>query len=279
MKKSRLKEPDFEFHINTSNLSDMVGKTHFTTELTLMKCVSGSAVIAIDSRRHIFAANHSFLLSDLVVFQVLEITEDFSVISCTLSLPFYYELAAGFNSNVFSVLPYSAPDLYREEQLRSADLLFENLCLLYENREHSNRRIMAMNLVICYMYEMYELTSPLVQTQMEEDQNNHYNRTVNSFYDLAVIHSEKNRSIEFYAGLLNMSSRYLYKIVQTSIHITPKQFIDDVVISSVKRLLLTTTLSNQQIADRFNFPDQSSFGQYFKRCTGISPSAFRDKYE
>lgn len=279
MKKKRLEEPDHEFRVTTSNLSDMVGKTHFTTELTLMKCVSGSGVIMIDSRKHILAANYNFLLSDLVVFKVLETTEDFLVISFTLSLPFYYELAAGINNNIFSVLPYCAPDLYREDQLQPSDLLFESLCLLYKNREHSNRRTMAMNLVTCYMYEMYELTAPLVQDRLEEEKNNHYLQTVNSLYDLAVEHSERNRSIEFYAGLLNMSSRNLYKIVQRSIHITPKQLIDDIVISTIKRLLLTTTLSNQQIADRFTFPDQSSFGQYFKRCTGMSPSVFKDKYE
>ncbi|NCA80102.1 MAG: AraC family transcriptional regulator [Sphingobacteriia bacterium] len=58
---------------------------------------------------------------------------------------------------------------------------------------------------------------------------------------------------------------------------TPKQLLDDVVISLIKQSLLATTLNNQQIADKFGFSDQSAFGQYFKRCTKLSPSEFRKR--
>lgn len=74
-----------------------------------------------------------------------------------------------------------------------------------------------------------------------------------------------------------MSGRYLYKIVSSTRRITPKQLIDDMVISLIKQTLLTTSLNNQQISDKFGFSDQSAFGQYFKRCVGISPWSFRDK--
>lgn len=278
MNKNRLIESDYEFRVSTSSLLELVGKTHFTTELTLMKCTSGSAVIAINSKKCTLAANHSFLLLESMVFRVLKKTSDFSVICCAVSLPFYYELSARIDPNVFSILQYGKPDLYNEKELRTVDLLFENLCLLYDNKGHNNRRIMAMNLIVCYIYEMYELTLPFANNQEEDDKSKHYSHTINSFYNLVVAHSEKNRKIEFYADKLNMSSRYLYKIVQSSIHITPKQLIDDVVVSLMKQMLLTTTLNNQEIADKFSFPDLSSFGQYFKRCTSMSPTAFRNKH-
>lgn len=278
MKEDVSTEMDYEFRISTSNLSERVGKTYFTTEMTIMKCISGSAVISINSRKHILNTGHNFLLSDSVIFQVLETTEDFSVVTCFVSLPFYFELATGINSNVFDILPYSAPDLYKIEYLLTADLLFESLCLLYNNCKHGNRRTMVMNIIECYIYEIYELTLTLVERQIEEDKNNHHRHTINAFYKLVAIHGQEHRNIEFYAGQLNMSSRYLYKIVQSGIHITPKQLIDDMVVSSIKQLLLTTKLNNQEIADRFNFPDQSSFGQYFKRCSGMSPLEFRNKH-
>lgn len=278
MNKRREAEYDYEFRVTTSNLLDMIGKTHFTTELTLMKCVSGSAVIAINSKKCTLAANHSFLLLESMVFQVLETTSDFSTICCLVSLPFYYELSASMDPNIFNMLQYGTPDLYDEKALRPADLLFENLCLLHENKKHSNRRLMAMNIIASYIYEMYELTLPFANSQEKDDKSKRSRHTINSFYNLVFAHSENNRNIEFYAEKLNMSSRYLYKIVQDGIHITPKQLIDDVVISLIKQQLLTTNLNNQEIADKFNFPDQSSFGQYFKRCAGMSPSAFRNKH-
>ncbi|NDV97594.1 AraC family transcriptional regulator [Dysgonomonas sp. 521] len=278
MNNYRLGESDYEFRVSTSNLLDMVGKTHLTTELTLMKCVSGSAIIAINSRKCTLTANHSFILLEAMEFQVFETTSDFSVICCAVSLPFYFELSARISPNVFSILLYGKPDLYNEKELRPVDLLFENLCLLFDNNKHNNRRVMAMNLIICYIYEIYELTLPYANSQKEDDKSKYYSPTIISFYNLLAVHSKKNRSIEFYADKLNISSRYLYKIVKNSLHITPKQVIDDVVVSMIKQMLLTTTLNNQEIAYKFNFPDQSSFGQYFRRCTGMSPIAFKNKH-
>jgi len=60
---------------------------------------------------------------------------------------------------------------------------------------------------------------------------------------------------------------------------TPKESIDYFVTGTAKRLLLSEDLNNQQIADKLNFPDQSTFGQFFKRNVGMSPSEFRKKYK
>ncbi|MBR3947358.1 MAG: AraC family transcriptional regulator, partial [Bacteroidales bacterium] len=60
---------------------------------------------------------------------------------------------------------------------------------------------------------------------------------------------------------------------------TPKDFINETIIGEIKNALLTTEMSHQQIADRFGFPDQSAFGQFFKRQEGISPSEFRKMYK
>ncbi|MBO7492628.1 MAG: AraC family transcriptional regulator [Bacteroidales bacterium] len=59
---------------------------------------------------------------------------------------------------------------------------------------------------------------------------------------------------------------------------TPKEFIHQFLIGQIKNALLTTEMTHQQIADQFGFPDQSAFGQFFKRQEGMSPSEFRKRY-
>lgn len=271
-------EQDQEYRIDTSDWSDWVGKTRFTTELTFVRCMSGSALIVIDSTEHALMAGHSFILSEYLTLRVMQTTADFRVTYISISLPFYYEIVANFEGAIFNVLLLSAPELYTVSELHAADLIFENLCILYPHSNYSHRRAMAMNLIACYIYEIYELTLPHIDSQMLVGRNSRFTETINSLYNLVSVYGYKDRSIDFYARKLNMSSRYLYRIVQSSCHITPKQLIDEVIVSLVKQLLLTTSLDNQQISDKFNFPDQSAFGQYFKRCEGLSPSAFRDKH-
>ncbi len=272
-------EQDSDFQITTSDFSDTIGKTHFVPNLIFMRCISGDAIITIDSIEHIFTEYHSFILTEYKTFQVKEASTDFSVTYISIRLPFYYEIVAGFEGTIFNVLLYSAPDLYKSSDLKAADLLFESLCILYENKEHNNRRSMAKNLIACYIYEIYELTLPYIKGTSIDKKNHLFSDTVISFYHLVSINGYKNRDIKFYAEKLNISSRYLYKIVNSTCHITPKQLIDDMVISLIKQMLLTTSLNNQQISNKFGFSDQSAFGQYFKRCVGISPFVFRDKYK
>lgn len=274
---NRVRETNEEFRVTTSDFSEIVGSTHFNTDLRFMQCLSGSAVIAIDSIEHIFTAQHSFILSEYTTFQVKETSAEFSVSIITISLPFYYEIVAGFDGNIFNILFHSAPELYKSSELHAANLIFENLCLLYGNSNHSNRRSMAMNLISGYIYEIYDLTLPHFNMALSKNKNTLFTDTIFSFYNLLVRYGNENRCIGFYAEKLNMSSRYLYKIIHNTCHITPKQLIDDVVISLVKQSLLTENLNNQQISDKFGFSDQSAFGQYFKRCTKQSPSEFRQR--
>ena len=88
-----------------------------------------------------------------------------------------------------------------------------------------------------------------------------------------------HRDIKYYADKLNITSRYLYKICKETTGLTPKQMIDYTIVGKAKKLLLTTEMANQQISGELLFPDQATFGQYFKRNVGMSPLEFRKKYK
>ncbi|MBO7493654.1 MAG: AraC family transcriptional regulator [Bacteroidales bacterium] len=47
---------------------------------------------------------------------------------------------------------------------------------------------------------------------------------------------------------------------------------------NIKKLLLSTDWSIQQVADVMGFPDQASLGQFFKRNEGVSPLTFRKSF-
>lgn len=82
--------------------------------------------------------------------------------------------------------------------------------------------------------------------------------------------------VDYYAQQLNISQRYLNRIVWRHTRgRTPKQVIDAQLVAEIKELLIDSTLSATQIAERLNFPDQSYLSRFFRRHTGLSPAQYR----
>lgn len=97
------------------------------------------------------------------------------------------------------------------------------------------------------------------------------------FTELLERHHKKEREIAFYADKMCMTSKHLSQVIKDYTGKTALGLIEEYVISEAKSMLLSTTMSIQQISDELNFPSQSVFGKYFKRVTGISPSEYRNR--
>jgi AraC family transcriptional regulator, transcriptional activator of pobA len=85
------------------------------------------------------------------------------------------------------------------------------------------------------------------------------------------------RSVQYYADVLNVSRKYLSEVIKNNSGKTASDWIDDIVILEAKILLQNKELTINQISDTLNFPNQSGFGRFFKKCEGISPLEYRRK--
>lgn len=84
-----------------------------------------------------------------------------------------------------------------------------------------------------------------------------------------------NSKVQFYADKLCISRQYLSKIVKDKTGISIGKAIATMRTKKAIRLLHDPNLSIQQIADRLSFPDQSTFGKFFKKQLGVSPLKYR----
>lgn len=98
------------------------------------------------------------------------------------------------------------------------------------------------------------------------------------FTELLERHHKKEREIAFYADKMCITSKHLSQVIKDYTGKTALGIIEEYVISEAKSMLLSTTMSIQQISDELKFPSQSVFGKYFKRVTGISPSEYRNRH-
>lgn len=117
-----------------------------------------------------------------------------------------------------------------------------------------------------YLAEHPEVDSP-VHNRAEE-----YFR---QFTELLGEHYKHERSVGFYARQLCITPKYLTTLIKRISGKSVSEWIDSYVILEAKTLLKYSNMSVQEIAYFLNFPNQSFFGSYFKRNTGISPSQYK----
>lgn len=85
----------------------------------------------------------------------------------------------------------------------------------------------------------------------------------------------RERSVQFYADLLGVTSKHLSTVVKDITGRTAGEWIDAQVIVRAKLMLRNSGMTIQEISNELNFSNQSFFGKYFKHLTGMSPRRFR----
>lgn len=95
------------------------------------------------------------------------------------------------------------------------------------------------------------------------------------FTQLLNKHYKQERSVGFYARQLCITPKYLTTLIKRISGKSVSEWIDNYVILEAKALLKYSNMSIQEIAYSLNFPNQSFFGSYFKRNTGMSPSQYK----
>ncbi|MBQ8809013.1 MAG: AraC family transcriptional regulator [Bacteroidales bacterium] len=91
------------------------------------------------------------------------------------------------------------------------------------------------------------------------------------FFHLLAVYYKENRTVQFYADKLNITSKYLTTAIKKTTGRPVLEWLHEAVLIEAKMLLMTTDLTVQEISDRLNFSSPSAFVQFFKKHTGTTP--------
>ncbi len=97
------------------------------------------------------------------------------------------------------------------------------------------------------------------------------------FVQLVSQYATQEHGIDFYASRLFLSPRYMSTLVKRVSGKAAKQWIDEAIVTRIKVELRHSDKSVAQIADSMNFPNPSFFCKYFKRMTGMTTRAYRNR--
>ena len=98
---------------------------------------------------------------------------------------------------------------------------------------------------------------------------------VSSFLQCVADNYRSHRELGFYADQLNLSLKYMSRVIHQQTGRHPSQWIKDYVVLDAKTMLRSGQFTVQQVADELNFPNQSFFGKYFKEVVGVSPKKWK----
>lgn len=133
-------------------------------------------------------------------------------------------------------------------------------------------------LIAATIYKVGDIMYHHYLAEHPEGQNNSHNRAEEYFKQFTHLlgeHFREERSVGFYARQLCITPKYLTTLIKRISGQSVSEWIDNYVILEAKTLLKYSTMSIQEIAYYLNFPNQSFFGSYFKRNTGMSPSQYK----
>lgn len=135
-------------------------------------------------------------------------------------------------------------------------------------------RSISRSLVSALCYQAMQITSRRTKTDEQQRPRTRRMAYVAEFMQLVHKYHNSERTVRFYADKLFISPKYLSILIKEATGKSAAEWIDEFVILEAKNLLRFSGKNIQQVAYALNFPNQSSFGKYFKHITGMSPSQY-----
>ncbi|MBE6298544.1 MAG: helix-turn-helix domain-containing protein [Bacteroidales bacterium] len=270
------------FATTQSSLQQFVQHAYQMQHTSIFYCISGEALFTIDGQKYRFTTGQLIICPKDSNILLLDITSDFS--ARLLGLSKHIWLAARS-----SMSPETMQSIERRtHQGRNSELENEFLNNIFrqidimdieagrgeENFEYCRENmILAVNSLLLYIQRISKDGEGQGKEQFGESKEK-------LFYEFRILLTKKfreNRSVQFYADQLKVSTRHLNSVCQRASGQNAKEIIDHYTIIELQVSLMYTHKSFQELVNEFKFPDQSYLNRYFKRHTGFSLSEFRAK--
>lgn len=263
-------------------------KSHSSTSETPMRvdgvvfmlCLKGSLSVSINLESRNLSDNTLFGIGPdtLISFEKVDAGEvDFYILF--LSKDFLHNV--NIDLKVLDSLPTMEfdPDPVLKLKTDEIELLessFRSLLINTHTSDTFYRKSISQAFIAAICYQILQIWA----RRSDREPSNERPRSRRSAYviqfrQLVQKYHRSERSVSFYAGKMFISPKYLSLVIKETTGRTAAEWIDDYVILEAKNLLRFSGMNVQQIAYELNFPNQGSFGKYFKHLTGLSPTAFQ----
>ena len=172
----------------------------------------------------------------------------------------------------------SNPVLHLEDYFLEESLdIYRKMKSKMQEVDHLFRKEVVQGYIQVMLYNAFNYFDKLRKADTSHLQSNSRNQEIYmGFIQTVQKNYMRERNITFYADVLCISPKYLSQVIKNVTGRLAGEWISDYVILEAKALLKTKRYTVQQICDMLNFANQSFFGKYFKRKTGMPPKAYQE---
>jgi AraC family transcriptional activator of pobA len=230
----------------------------------------------IDFKTYLLSGGQVFFIGPGQVHQVIEKSrsEGFSMVfSADFLILNGIPLRFIENINLFRDYGESPPLEPNESVMSELNYYLEQLHTLERSDDPFKQDAMSALLKLFLIKCNQVCTLPL-NTQAQEAGN----KLLQNFKHLVDENYSKWHKTSSYANHLNITSDYLNRTVKSLIGKTAKEYIQSRLTVAAERMLIFTNLTAKEISYELGFEEPAHFNSFFKKCTGIAPGAFRNRY-
>ena len=244
--------------------------------IILTLCLSGSARAKYDMRVITHRKNDLAIIMPGHIMHPIDCTDDFTYAVFFISPKMFDDLRFHTFSHDYEKFNYAPVCSLTDKQASHLLAIVDQLIVIANHTEeelpHRHQALLAQLAV------GYEFLNYYRREQDRQWVENRHADIFNRFCDLVVNHYRESREIKFYADLLNLTPKYLSKVIRMAADISPVEWIEQYVITQAKRLIETrATQTLQETAYMLGFSEPTSFYRYFKRVTGMTAKQYREK--
>jgi AraC-like DNA-binding protein len=246
-------------------------------QLFIVLVLQGSIRISLDYVHYTVAANCLVTIMPTHIIQIAKLSDDLKARILIIDRTFLDDCKLDKRTpsmTGYMQLVKNPCTLFTSEE---AAHISQCLSLVEEKirqRTHAFHKEVMQNAVVAFLLELANLfvgkkdaIRPPVYSRREE--------LMNQFLQLLFEHAGEQHLVTFYAEKLCITPQYLSQVLKDTTGKSANKWIEEALIVEAKVRLKAPQTTVQQVADALNFSDQSTFGKFFKKHTGISPKEYR----
>ncbi|MGH2666890.1 helix-turn-helix domain-containing protein [Flavobacterium sp.] len=130
--------------------------------------------------------------------------------------------------------------------------------------------ILGFNILFYVVASLYNSSSWSLKERYSRKE-----KLVFRFLEILNLHCIEQHNVKFYSNTLLISEGHLSKVVKEITNKTIKEFIIEAITVEAKIMLQNSDLTILQIVEELHFSSSSSFSNFFKKSTSMSPSEYR----